>query len=470
MENNQAKQFPQAIKHLQKVIEGSEFENNVWIVGGYARSIFLGLEPNDLDVVVSLPDGGIRFANWMESIGETDGSVVVYPTFGVGMFRLKKFPEVELECVMTRGEQYHDKNSRKPETTFGTIREDCVRRDFTVNALYLNVSSNDVYDFTEKGLDDLKNKLIRVTNDNSDIIFSEDPLRICRACRFASQLGFDIEKETFAAMKRNTHRLEIVSAERIQSELNKILMSQEPVKGLELLKDCGALEQFIPEFKETYSMTQNKYHDYNTVWEHTLKVVEHAQVYGDLTVMMAALLHDIGKINTRRVNGDKVQFIMHESVGATMAQEILKRLKYDNTTIRDVKFIVKNHMRFKSFGDNTPSDKSLRKFQYECKDKGLYDKCLALINADNMSHGVNYCLPMQVPKIMARTVEMIHDGEDMFDFKLPVTGEEIMEARGCQPGEEVGKCMEYLTKLCFNGVRKMDKENCLKMIKNFKIK
>ena len=147
MENNQAKQFPQAIKHLQKVIEGSEFENNVWIVGGYARSIFLGLEPNDLDVVVSLPDGGIRFANWMESIGETDGSVVVYPTFGVGMFRLKKFPEVELECVMTRGEQYHDKNSRKPETTFGTIREDCVRRDFTVNALYLNVSSNDILEF-----------------------------------------------------------------------------------------------------------------------------------------------------------------------------------------------------------------------------------------------------------------------------------------------------------------------------------
>lgn len=462
--------FAEAIKHLEHLIEGTEFENNVWIVGGYVRSIMIGQEPNDLDVVVSMPDGGIRFANWMESIGETDGSVVVYPTFGVGMFHLKKFPEVELECVMTRGEQYHDKNSRKPETTYGTIQEDCMRRDFTVNALYLNVSTSDVYDFTEKGLDDLKNHIIRVTNDNPDVVMVDDPLRVLRAIRFSCQLGFEIEKETFAAMKRDVHRLEIVSAERIQTELNKILMSPEPVKGLELLKNCGALEEFIPEFKDTYSLTQNKYHDFNTVWEHTLKVVENARIFNDLTVRLAALLHDIGKTKTRQVNGDKVQFIMHENVGATMAQDILKRLKYDNATIRDVKFIVKNHMRFKSFGDNTPSDKSLRKFQYECKDKGLYDKCLTLINADNMAHGVNYCLPMQVPKIMARTVEMMHDGEDMFDFKLPVTGEEIMDARGCQPGEEVGKCVEYLTKLCFNGVKKMDKENCLKMIKNFKIK
>lgn len=460
--------FAEAIKHLQNVIEGSEFEEHVYIVGGYVRSIFMGREPNDLDIVVDLPDGGIRFANWMHEKGETDGDVVVYPTFGVGMFRLKEFPEIELECVMTRGEQYHDKNSRKPETVFGSIHDDCVRRDFTVNALYLNVSTNDVYDFTGKGLDDLKNKIIRVTNEKPDIVFSDDPLRICRACRFSSQLGFGIEEQTFASMKRNVERLTIVSAERIASELNKILMSPEPTKGLELLRKCGALEQFIPEFKDLYSMTQNKYHDYCTVWEHTLKVVEHAQEYEDLTVMLAALLHDIGKLKTRRVNGDKVQFIMHETVGADMAEQILRRLKYDNKTISDVKFMVRNHMRFKSFGDNTPSDKTLRKFQYECKSEELYDKCLALIHADNLSHGYDYCLPMQVPEIEARTVQLKFDGEDMFEFRLPVSGEDIMEVRGCQPGEEVGECLEYLTKLCFNGVKKMNKENCLRMVKNYK--
>ena len=461
--------FAEAIKHIEKIIENTEFEEHVFVVGGYIRSVLLGREPKDLDIVVDLPDGGIRFANWMHEKGETDGDVVVYPTFGVGMFRLNEFPEIELECVMTRGEQYHDKNSRKPETVFGSIHDDCVRRDFTVNALYLNVSTSDVYDYTGKGLDDLKNKIIRVTNDNPDVVFNDDPLRIIRGCRLASQLGFDIEEQTFASMKRNVERIKIVSAERIASELNKILMSPEPTKGLELMKDCGALEQFIPEFKDLYSMTQNKYHDYCTVWVHTLKVVEHAQEYEDLTVMLAALLHDIGKLKTRRVNGEKVQFIMHETVGADMAEQILRRLKYDNKTISDVKFMVRNHMRFKSFGDNTPSDKALRKFQYECKSEELYDKCLALIHADNISHGYYYCLPMQVPKIEARTVQLKYDNEDMFEFRLPVSGEDIMAVRGCPPGEEVGKCLEYLTKLCFNGVKKMNKETCLKMIRNYKI-
>lgn len=460
--------FAEALKYLKQLIVSTEWENNVYAVGGYVRDILLGREVKDLDLVVSLPDGGIRFAKWMESVGETEGSVVIYPTFGVGMFRMKKFPEVELECVMTRGEQYHDKSSRKPETTFGTIEEDCVRRDFTINALYLNVSTYDVCDFTGKGLDDLKKRIIRVTNDNPDIVFSDDSLRILRGIRFSSQLEFEIENETFEAMKRNVNRLSIISAERIQVELNKILMSPNPVEGLEKLKECGALEQFIPEFKAAYTMTQNKYHDFNTVWEHTMKVIENAKHSKDLQIMLAALLHDIGKVKTRRVNGDKLQFIMHETVGADMTEEILRRLKYDNATIKEVTFMVKNHMRFKSFGDDTPTDKSLRKFQYECKNEELYNKCLELIDADNLSHGKEYCLKQQVAKIKMRTLQMKKEGEDMFGFKLPVTGEEIMKCRGCEPGEEVGKCIEYLTKLCFNGVKKMTKENCLKNIKNKK--
>jgi putative nucleotidyltransferase with HDIG domain len=461
--------FAEAIKHIEKIIENTEFEEHVFVVGGYIRSILLGREPKDLDIVVDLPDGGIRFANWMHEKGETDGDVVVYPTFGVGMFRLKEYPEIELECVMTRGEQYHDKNSRKPETVFGSIQDDCVRRDFTVNALYLNISTSEVYDYTGKGLDDLKNEIIRVTNDNPDVVFSDDPLRIIRGCRFASQLGFNIEKNTFESMKRNAERIKIVSAERIASELNKILLSNEPDMGLRLLKECGALEQFIPEFKDSYTMTQNKYHDYSTVWEHTLNVLYNAKFSNELDTMLAALLHDIGKINTRRVNGDKVQFIMHETVGADMAEQILRRLKYDNKTIATVKFMVRNHMRFKSFGDNTPSDKALRKFQYECKTPELYYKCIFLIHADNLSHGEKYRLPLQAGKITARTLELNHNGEDMFEFRLPVSGEDIMAVRGCPPGEEVGKCLEYLTKLCFNGVKKMNKENCLRMIRNYKI-
>lgn len=303
---------------------------------------------------------------------------------------------------------------------------------------------------------------------NIDRTFIEDPLRILRAVRQSCCLDFIISEKTFQAMINTSERIKIVSAERISSELNKILMSPEPTKGLELLRKCGALEKIIPEFAGLYTMTQNRYHDYNTVWEHTLKVVEHAQAYEDLTVMLAALLHDIGKLKTRRVNGDKVQFIMHETVGADMAEQILRRLKYDNKTISDVKFMIRNHMRFKSFGDNTPSDKALRKFQYECKEPFLEYRCLRLIHADNISHGEKYCLPNQVLKIDIRTSQLVREGEDMFEFRLPVSGEDIMAVRGCQPGEEVGKCLEYLTKLCFNGVKKMDKETCLRMIKNYK--
>ena len=157
--------FAEAIKHIEKIIENTEFEEHVFVVGGYIRSVLLGREPKDLDIVVDLPDGGIRFANWMHEKGETDGDVVVYPTFGVGMFRLKEFPEIELECVMTRGEQYHDKNSRKPETVFGSIHDDCVHRDFTVNTLYLNVSTSDILDPTGFGIKDLKNKIIRCVSE-----------------------------------------------------------------------------------------------------------------------------------------------------------------------------------------------------------------------------------------------------------------------------------------------------------------
>lgn len=445
---NDNKQLPffEAISHIQSIIENTEYEGKVYAVGGLVRDFLIGRKLSDIDLVVSLPDGGIRFAKWMESVGETEGKVVIYPTFGVGMFRLKKYPEIEIECVMTRGEQYHDDSSRKPETVYGSIMEDCVRRDFTINALYLNVSTNDIKDFTGKGIDDLKNCIIRVTNTNPDIVLSEDPLRILRAVRFSCQLGFGIEEHTFEAMKRNAKRLCIVSKERIASELDKILLSGNPVIGLRKLMECGAIYYIVCEAMQFE----------REVWEHTLKVVENASESNDRDVMLSALLHNIG--NPYGTSAD---------VDAECVEKVRSRLmdlKYDRKTVSNVSFIVANHTVWKSIGDATPNDISLRKFQKMCGDRTMFDKCLALIDADNKACKANSA---QVTNAIARTDEMVSEGEHMFGFRLPVNGNDVMEAAGCKSGKEVGECLSYLTSLCTLGVRRMDKEACIQAVKEY---
>lgn len=457
------KLYIQICDYLQDTIEGTPYENHLFTVGGCIRDEILGDEIKDIDLCVDLPNGGIDFANWLYEKGLLTHEPVVYPTYGTAMFCLKEFPDVELEAVQTRKEQYKDKNSRNPEVVFGSIEEDCKRRDLTINSLYYDISKNVYLDLTDSGYSDLKNHIIRTTSE-PDVIFEQDSLRILRCIRFSSRYGWEIEKETFKGMKRNVNRLSIITKERIQDEFNKMLVCDNPVMALNLIKEIGAMKYVIPELEQTYGLIQNKYH-FGDVWQHILKVVENTR--NDLELRMAALLHDIGKINTRTVDDNgNVHFYKHELVSAEMCDTILRRLKYSNDFIRTVQTLVKNHMRTKTVGNDCThmKDKTLRKMQYELGDNMM--KCLELIDADNKAHAPEYCMPNQVENIVKRLKQFKEEDTSMENYKLPVNGNDVMEVLGIEPCAKVKECLNWLLKFAFNNP-KISREELLTKIKQY---
>lgn len=472
-------QYTDIISYLRKIVSDSEYNGKLYSVGGCCRDKLMGNEIKDIDLVITLPDGGIRFTEWLYNNGYLTHKPVLYPTYGTSMFKLKEYPDIELEAVQTRKEQYHDENSRNPETCYGSLMEDCVRRDLTINSLYYDISNDKILDLTGNGIKDIEEHRIRVTS-TPDIVYSDDPLRILRCIRFSSRFGWGIEENTYQGMKDNVGRLKIITKERIQDELNKMLLCKNPVQAIELLKDTGAMKYVIPELVETYEMCQNHYH-FGTVFEHTLKTLDN--VVNDcfftgyfnenqrLVLRMSALLHDIGKIKTRSVSDDgKVHFYKHELASVDLCETILKRLKYSNDFISDVKFLVKNHMRTKQWGDfcQNMKGKSLRKLQYECGYK-YFNLLLCLIDADNKAHATEFCLPNQCDIIAINTSTMCKNGTDMFDYKLPIDGDDVMIVKRLKPGKEIKECLDYALKLAFNNPL-LAKESFIKLIKNYKLK
>ena len=434
---------------IKDLIRATEWEGHVFCVGGCVRDEIMGNEIKDIDLVVDLPNGGIRFADWMRGCGFTNGETVTYPTYGTAMFRLKDFSDIKLECVQTRGRKATEAKRRNPETAFGSLTEDCLLRDLTINSPYLNVTTDDLLDFTHKGIDDIRNHVVRTTTD-PDIIFGDDPLRVLRCIRFATRYGWKIEPQTYDGMKRNAGRLNIVAKERVREELDKMLTGRCPVRAIRLLSEAGAMQYVIPELEDTYAMTQNQYH-FGTVWEHTLKVLDNVKD-DRLEVRMAALLHDIGKIATREETSEgKVRFLHHEAASADLVDVILRRLKYSNEFICKVRFLVQHHMDCKAWQDDLSMMKAkrLRKLQYECKTEERFKDLMLLVDADNKAHAENYCLEHQADLILQRTGQMKQEGSALFGYTLPFTGKEIMELKGLTPGPTVKECLEYLLKLAY---------------------
>lgn len=451
------------IDNISREIKGTLYENKVYVVGGFVRDFLMGIPSNDIDLLIDGDiNAGIEFAEWFckkTGIYKKDSNPVIYGLYGTAMFN---YMGEKIESVAPRSEKYKE-DSRNPLVTSCTIEDDCFRRDFTINSLFVNISDNELIDYSGHGVNDINNKIIRSTN-NPEIIFKDDSLRILRAIRFACRYNFDIEPNTFESMKKNVGRLEIISQERITDEFNKMLISPDPARALCLICDTDAMKYVIPELIDTYGIEQNTYH-YGSVWEHTLGLMRHVSQYQPyLPTRLACVLHDIGKIKTKFVGDDcRIHFYGHETVGSDMAREIMHRMRYSNDIIDEVCFYVKYHMVTKSWGDNLENMKmkTLRKLMYKANTEERFKHLIEVIDCDNCSHKEEHCMYNQAKNI----IEVADDEKIMFGYQLPINGNDVMEALGIEPGpkvrEYIGHCMDF----AFNNPD-ITKEACIKQIKN----
>lgn len=294
------------IELLRSLIKGTKFgqPKTTMIAGGFVRDEILGKPSKDIDIVVALPNGGVELSQFIAKklgIYKEGTNPVTYPKFGTAMLHLDKvtykgirLDGIEVEFVMTRKEQYHD-DSRKPDVSYGTLAQDVERRDFTVNSLLKDLTNGEILDLTGMGYNDIKNGIVR-TPLNPDIIFTEDPLRMLRCIRFCVKYNWNLPMFMIRALKKNAHQLEKISAERIQSELNKILISDKPTTGIRLLQITGLTKYIMPELDELVGLKQNRYHK-DTVDKHVFNVIKN--VPPDLITRISALMHDIGKARTK---------------------------------------------------------------------------------------------------------------------------------------------------------------------------
>lgn len=459
--------FLEITNYIHNIIQDTEFEQHVYVVGGSVRDLIMEKEIKDIDLVIDLPQGGVRFANFCEQNGLT-GKVVIYETYGTSMFHFKKFPDDEIECVMTRGEKYTDSGSRNPVTEFAPIMEDASRRDLTINALYYNISKKKVEDLMGCGVQDIRDGVLRVpmemvSEQMVDHTFIDDPLRILRVLRFHTKLGFKISEKTFNAMKRNVDRLSIITVERINTELCKILMSKNARQGIELINEIGAMKYVIPELEQCIGLGQNSYH-FGDVWVHTMAVLEnHCNLFEpDLICRLAALLHDIGKIECRTVDEHgRVHFYDHEFIGSDVAKRILQRLKFDNKTIDEVCFIIRNHMRAKGFENDCRKmkEKSINKFMYTCGNEERFIRTCQVIEADNLAHEKSHCITGQY----ARFVECVKTSK-MFGYRLPINGDDVINEFGIEPGPIIKEILKQVMNNVYSNPD-ISRESCLKLMK-----
>ena len=428
--------------YLSKMVKRSPFKGKVYIAGGYVRDVVRGANPKDIDLVVAMPEGGIKFAEWLtKKIGvyKRGSNPVVYPKFGTAKFMMKgvthngqDLSDLDIEAVMTRKEQYRP-GDRKPDVSPGTLKQDVERRDFTVNSLLKDLTTGEIKDLTGQGKADIKKGVVRTPLD-PDVIFSEDPLRMLRAIRFTVKYGWDLPFFMIKSIKRNARKINNISNERIRDELDKMLVTKRPKQAMRLLKITGLLQHVMPEVEALAGVKQGKYHT-KDVWNHSLDVLE--KVPPVLTKRLGALLHDVGKKATQQIVDDDVHFYTHEKVGAKLAGAILKRLKYPGDIIKRVTTSIEHHMRLKRSGDEGEiiSDKALRKVKRTIGDH--LEDLLDIMDADNKSHSSKSTQGKQIAGIKMR----LKDLEDIpVPTKLPITGKDLI-AMGLKPGPKFKKLL-----------------------------
>ena len=415
------------------------------LVGGPVRDAILGRLGNDLDFTTNAhpKESEKILKKWADSvwdIGAAFGTVA------------GKKGEITVEITTYRSENY-EKDSRKPAVEFGeNIEGDLSRRDFTINAMALELTTDEpTFIDLFNGVGDLANKVIKTPGKPEDS-FTDDPLRMMRAARFMSQLNFTIDESVLVAIKEMAHRLSIISSERVRDEFIKIIMSDNPRLGITLLVECGLADIFLPEIPKL-KLEIDEHHHHKDVYEHSLTVLEQAIALearlgaANLTLRLAALLHDIGKPKTKAlIPGGGVSFHHHEVVGAKMTKERLRTLRFDNHIVKDVGQLVFLHLRFHGYGSGEWTDSAVRRY---VRDAGeLLEHLHLLTRADCTTRNQKKAqlLANTYDQLEQRIKELMQQ-EELNKIRPDLTGEQIMQILSIKPSPMVGKAYDFLLEL-----------------------
>ena len=414
---------------------GAKLGIPLYVVGGFVRDKLLGRPCKDIDIVCQ--GDGIALANeWAGSLRPIP-NVNIFERFGTAMVR---YGDLEIEFVGARRESY-ERHSRKPIIAPGSIHDDQLRRDFTINALSISLNNDDFGEIIDPfhGLQDLKDKIIK-TPANPDITFSDDPLRMMRAIRFSSQLQFSIDELTWEGIKRNADRIKIVSRERISTELHKIILSKIPSRGFKLLFDSGLLQHFLPELCLLHGVAYQDGRGHKDNFYHTLQVLDNLAEHSDnLWLRWAALLHDIAKPQTKRFDPQiGWTFHGHEALGATMVPRIFKNLRMPlDHKMKYVQKLVRLHLRPIALTQEEITDSALRRLLFEAGPD--LEDLLTLCEADITSKNAEKVRKFKNNYSLVRQrLQEVEELDKLRAWQPPISGEEIMEVYGLPPSKEIG--------------------------------